>query len=113
MALSHSTRNIRLGSHGGTYHGQDAGLGESRPHSASLNVTFEGNETDFGGWLDTRPEWIEKGKWYLSSWDDSYSRRGGLCSSQRVCETVRFRQLKLQVVSSGRWHMVDLEVFKA
>ena len=96
------------------------GPGLSRSHSKSLTIEFEdehGQKVDFHAWCACRPRWpLEYGlnnakEWSFSSTDPSYGRRGGLPSSQRVNETVRFYQLRLTVSSSGRSHGLDITVY--
>ena len=88
--------------------------------SGSLTIEFEdenGERVDFHAWCACRPRWpLEYGLnnakvWRFVSSDPSYGRRGGLPSSQRVNETVRFHQLRLTVSSSGRWHGLDIKVY--
>ena len=87
---------------------------------SSLTIEFEdenGERVDFHAWCACRPRWpLEYGlnnakKWSFSSTDPSYGRRGGLPSSQRVNETVRFHQLRLTVSSSGKSHGLDIKVY--
>ena len=88
--------------------------------SGSLTIEFEdenGVRIDFHAWRACRPRWpLEYGlnnakEWSFVSSDPSYGRRGGLPSSQRVNETVRFHQLRLTVSSSGQWHGVHITVY--
>ena len=92
----------------------------SKSHSGSLTIEFEnenGHKVDFHAWCACRPRWpLEYGlnnakEWSFSSSDPSQFRRGGLPSSQRVDETVRFHQLRLTVSSSGRSHGLDITVY--
>ena len=92
----------------------------SKSHSSSLTIEFEdenGERVDFHAWCACRPRWpLEYGRifakqWSFSSSDPSYGRRGGLPSSQRVNETVRFHQLRLTVSSSGKSHGLDIRVY--
>ena len=92
----------------------------SKSHSSSLTIEFEdehGRKVDFHAWCACRPRWPREfglnnaKEWSFSSTDPSYGRRGGLPSSQRVNETVRFHQLRLTVSSSGQWHGLDIEVY--
>lgn len=85
-----------------------------------LTIEFEnenGQKVDFHAWCACRPRWpLEYGlnnakKWSFRSSDPSRFRRGGLPSSQRVDETVRFHQLRLTVSSSGRSHGLDITVY--
>ena len=89
-------------------------------NSVSLTIEFEdanGQKVDFHAWCACRPRWpLEYGlnnakEWSFSSSDPSQFRRGGLPSSQRVDETVRFHQLRLTVSSSGRSHGLDITVY--
>ena len=89
-------------------------------HISSLTIEFEdenGVKVDFHAWCACRPRWpLEYGlnnakEWSFSSTDPSYGRRGGLPSSQRVNETVRFHQLRLTVSSSGKSHGLDITVY--
>ena len=88
--------------------------------SKTLTIEFEdenGQKVDFHAWCACRPRWpleygIKNGKeWTFWSRDPSQFCRGGLPSSQRVNETVRFHQLRLTVSSSGQWHGLDIEVY--
>ena len=88
--------------------------------SGSLTIEFEdanGHKVDFHAWCACRPRWpLEYGltnakEWRFWSRDPSQFRRGGLPSSQRVNETVRFYQLRLTVSSSGRSHGLDITVY--
>ena len=88
--------------------------------SGSLTIEFEdanGHKVDFHAWCACRPRWPREfglnnaKEWSFSSTDPSYGRRGGLPSSQRVNETVRFHQLRLTVSSSGRMHGLDITVY--
>ena len=88
--------------------------------SGSLTIEFEdanGASVDFHAWYACRPRWpLEYGRnnakvWRFCSSDPSYGRRGGLESSQRVNETVRFHQLRLTVSSSGRLHGLEITVY--
>ena len=93
----------------------------SRGHpSKTLTIEFEnvhGQKVDFHAWYACRPRWplgygLNNAKeWSFSSTDPSYGRRGGLPSSQRVNETVRFHQLRLTVSSSGKSHGLDIRVY--
>ena len=92
----------------------------SKSHSSSLTIEFEdehGRKVDFHAWCACRPRWpLEYGLnnakvWRFVSSDPSYGRRGGLPSSQRVNETVRFHQLRLTVSSSGKSHGLDITVY--
>ena len=89
-------------------------------NSVSLTIEFEdknGEKVDFHTWCACRPRWpLEYGlnnakEWSFSSTDPSYGRRGGLPSSQRVNETVRFHQLRLTVSSSGKSHGLEITVY--
>ena len=88
--------------------------------SGSLTIEFEdanGHKVDFHAWCACRPRWPREyglnnaKEWSFSSSDPSYGRRGGLPSSQRVNETVRFHQLRLTVSSSGKSHGLDITVY--
>ena len=88
--------------------------------SGSLTIEFEdanGQKVDFHAWCACRPRWpLEYGlhnakKWSFCSSDPSQFNRGGLPSSQRVNETVRFYQLRLTVSSSGRSHGLGITVY--
>ena len=88
--------------------------------SKTLTIEFEddnGGKVDFHAWCACRPRWpLEYGlnnakEWTFWSSDPSQFCRGGLPSSQRVNETVRFHQLRLTVSSSGQWHGLDIEVY--
>ena len=88
--------------------------------SGSLTIEFEdenGQKVDFHAWCACRPRWpLEYGlhnakKWSFCSSDPSQFNRGGLPSSQRVNETVRFHQLRLTVSSSGRSHGLGITVY--
>ena len=92
----------------------------SKSHSKSLTIEFEdenGQKADFHAWCACRPRWpLEYGlknakKWSFCSSDPSQFCRGGLPSSQRVNETVRFHQLRLTVSSSGRMHGLTITVY--
>ncbi len=93
----------------------------SRGHpSKTLTIEFEdenGRKVDFHAWCACRPRWpLEYGlnnakKWTFWSSDPSQFCRGGLPSSQRVNETVRFHQLRLTVSSSGKSHGLDITVY--
>ena len=89
-------------------------------HISHLTIEFEdenGVKVDFHAWCACRPRWpLEYGlhnakKWSFCSSDPSQFNRGGLPSSQRVNETVRYHQLRLTVSSSGQWHGLDIEVY--
>ena len=89
-------------------------------HEKTLTIEFEnenGQKVDFHAWCACHPRWpLEYGlknakKWSFCSSDPSQFCRGGLPSSQRVNETVRFHQLRLTVSSSGRWHGLDIKVY--
>ena len=91
-----------------------------RDHISHLTIEFEdenGVKVDFHAWCACRPRWPREyglnnaKEWSFSSSDPSYGRRGGLPSSQRVNETVRFHQLRLTVSSSGRSHGLDITVY--
>ena len=88
--------------------------------SGSLTIEFEdenGQKVDFHAWCACRPRWpLEYGihnakEWKFWSRDPSQFCRGGLPSSQRVNETVRFYQLRLTVSSSGKSHGLDITVY--
>ena len=88
--------------------------------SGSLTIEFEdenGHKVDFHAWCACRPRWplgyvlINAKEWTFWSSDPSYGRRGGLPSSQRVNETVRFHKLRLTVSSSGKSHGLDIKVY--
>ena len=96
------------------------GPGLSRSHSKSLTIEFEdenGQKIDFHAWCACRPRWpLEYGihnakEWKFWSRDPSQFCRGGLPSSQRVNETVRFHQLRLTVSSSGKSHGLEITVY--
>ena len=87
---------------------------------SSLTIEFEdenGQKVDFHAWCACRPRWpLEYGLnnakvWRFCSSDPSQFNRGGLPSSQRVNETVRFHQLRLTVSSSGKSHGLDITVY--
>ena len=89
-------------------------------HEKTLTIEFEdenGASVDFHAWCACRPRWPREyglnnaKEWSFSSSDPSYGRRGGLPSSQRVNETVRFHQLRLTVSSSGKSHGLDIKVY--
>ena len=89
-------------------------------HISSLTIEFEdenGERVDFHAWCACRPRWPREyglnnaKEWSFLSTDPSYGRRGGLPSSQRVNETVRFYQLRLTVSSSGKSHGLDIKVY--
>ena len=89
-------------------------------HEKTLTIEFEnenGQKVDFHAWCACRPRWpLEYGpnnakQWKFWSRDPSQFNRGGLPSSQRVDETVRFHQLRLTVSSSGRSHGLDITVY--
>ena len=91
-----------------------------RDHISHLTIEFEdesGASVDFHAWCACRPRWpLEYGlnnakQWRFSSSDPSQFRRGGLPSSQRVNETVRFHQLRLTVSSNGKSHGLDIKVY--
>ena len=91
-----------------------------RDHISYLTIEFEdanGKTVDFHAWCACRPRWPREyglnnaKEWSFSSSDPSYGRRGGLPSSQRVNETVRFHQLRLTVSSSGKSHGLDITVY--
>ena len=91
-----------------------------RDHISYLAIEFEdenGQKVDFHAWSACRPRWpLEYGLknakvWRFCSSDPSQFNRGGLPSSQRVDETVRFHQLRLTVSSSGRSHGLDITVY--
>ena len=88
--------------------------------SKTLTIEFEdenGHKVDFHAWCACHPRWpLEYGlknakKWSFCSSDPSQFCRGGLPSSQRVNETVRFHQLRLTVSSSGRMHGLEITVY--
>ena len=88
--------------------------------SKTLTIEFEdenGQKVDFHAWCACRPRWplgyglINAKEWTFWSSDPSQFNRGGLPSSQRVNETVRFHQLRLTVSSSGRSHGLDITVY--
>ena len=92
----------------------------SKSHSKTLTIEFEdenGQKVDFHAWCACRPRWpLEYGlknakEWTFWSGDPSQFCRGGLPSSQRVNETVRFHQLRLTVSSSGRMHGLEITVY--
>ena len=89
-------------------------------HEKTLTIEFEdehGQKVDFHAWCACRPRWpLEYGLnnakvWRFVSSDPSYGRRGGLPSSQRVNETVRFHKLRLTVSSSGKSHGLEIKVY--
>ena len=91
-----------------------------RDHISYLAIEFEdenGQKVDFHAWCACRPRWpLEYGlnnakEWTFWSRDPSQFRRGGLPSSQRVNETVRFHQLRLTVSSSGKSHFLHIMVY--
>ena len=93
---------------------------QQAPSSGHVIIEFEdenGEKVDFHAWCACRPRWplgyvlINAKEWTFWSSDPSYGRRGGLPSSQRVNETVRFYQLRLTVSSSGKSHGLDIKVY--